>query len=147
MPGWQQKKDLDNMEDNEAIARIDNLDKVEKKSKVDPFITDGEIVKSYEGLHQNFRRKITRTVNKAFHENFHTFLNLLSDRPQDISYLLIAFRVHTVPFAVPDLGLLGTTAVCVPRAGGGCGFGLGDVGAAFTSKTNKTIINMLFKKK
>jgi capsid portal protein len=54
------------MEDNEAIARIDNLDKVEKKSKVDPFVTDGEIVKSYEGLHQNFRRKISRTVNKAF---------------------------------------------------------------------------------
>jgi PBSX family phage portal protein len=66
VPGWQQKKDLDNMEDNEAIARIDNLDKVEKKSKVDPFITDGEIVKSYEGLHQNFKRKISRTVNKAF---------------------------------------------------------------------------------
>jgi len=54
------------MEDNEAIARIDNLDKVEKKAKIDPFTTDGELVKSYDGLHQNFKRKISRTVNKAF---------------------------------------------------------------------------------
>jgi PBSX family phage portal protein len=54
------------MEDNEAIARIDNLDKIEKKEKIDSFSTGAELVKSYDGISNNFKRKITRTVNKAF---------------------------------------------------------------------------------
>jgi PBSX family phage portal protein len=54
------------MEDNGAIAKIDNLDKVDKKEKIDPFNIDGELIKSYDGIHQNFKRKISRTVNKAF---------------------------------------------------------------------------------
>ena len=36
------------MEDNEAIARIDNLDKIEKKEKTDSFSTGAELVKSYD---------------------------------------------------------------------------------------------------
>ena len=54
------------MEDNGSIAKIDNLDKVEKKEKIDPFNIDGELIKSYDGIHQNFKRKISRTVSKAF---------------------------------------------------------------------------------
>jgi len=54
------------MEDNEAIARIDNLDKVEKREKVDSFNTGAELVKTYDGISHNFKRKIVRTVNKAF---------------------------------------------------------------------------------
>ena len=54
------------MEDEGVIARIDNLDKAEKPAKIDPFNTDGELVKSYDGIHQNFKRKIARTVNKVY---------------------------------------------------------------------------------
>jgi len=54
------------MENKETIARIDNLDKSEPKIKFDPFNTDGDIVKSYDGLSHNFKRRIARVVNKAF---------------------------------------------------------------------------------
>jgi len=54
------------MEDNEVIAHIDNLDKSEKRTKFDPFNTDAELVKSYDGLSHNFKRRINRIVNKAF---------------------------------------------------------------------------------
>ena len=54
------------MDNNEAIAKIDNLDKAEPKVKIDPFSTDGEVVKSYDGLSHNFKRRINRVVNKAF---------------------------------------------------------------------------------
>jgi len=54
------------MEDNESIARIDNLDKVEKKEKLDIFSTSVELVKSYDGLSHNFKRRIARNLNKAF---------------------------------------------------------------------------------
>ena len=54
------------MEINESRARIDNLDKMEKKEKIDPFFIDGELVKSYNGLSHNFKRKIARNLNKAF---------------------------------------------------------------------------------
>jgi PBSX family phage portal protein len=54
------------MDNNESIAKIDNLDKVEKKEKIDPFNTDVEIVKTYNGLSHNFKRKVSRTINKAF---------------------------------------------------------------------------------
>jgi PBSX family phage portal protein len=64
--GWQQKRDLRNMEDNEAIARIDQLDKAEKKDRVDSFGTSVEIVKSYDGMSHNFKRKAARMLNKAF---------------------------------------------------------------------------------
>ena len=54
------------MEINESIARIDNLDKMEKREKVDPFFIDGELVKSYNGLSHNFKRKVARNLNKVF---------------------------------------------------------------------------------
>ncbi len=54
------------MEDNEAIARIDQLDKAEKKDRVDSFGTSVEIVKSYDGMSHNFKRKAARMLNKAF---------------------------------------------------------------------------------
>ena len=54
------------MEDKETIAHIDNLDKADKKEKPDVFNIDAELVKSYDGLTHNFKRKIARTVNKAF---------------------------------------------------------------------------------
>jgi len=54
------------MEDNGVIAHIDNLDKMEKREKSDSFSLEADLVKSYEGLTNNFKRKINRTVNKAF---------------------------------------------------------------------------------
>jgi len=50
------------MEDNEAIARIDQLDKAEKKDRVDSFGTSVEIVKSYDGMSHNFKRKAARML-------------------------------------------------------------------------------------
>jgi PBSX family phage portal protein len=64
--GWQQKRDLEKMEDNESIAKIDNLDRSEKKEKSDPFSTSVELVKSYDGMTHNFKRKAARVVSKAF---------------------------------------------------------------------------------
>jgi PBSX family phage portal protein len=55
------------MEDNnDAIAKIDNLDKAQPKEKIDSFNVDAEIVKSYNGIDHNFKRKINRVVSKAF---------------------------------------------------------------------------------
>jgi PBSX family phage portal protein len=64
--GWLQKKDLENMDNDELVARIDNLDRSEKKEKNDPFSTSVELVKSYDGMTHNFKRKASRVVNKAF---------------------------------------------------------------------------------
>ena len=52
------------MED--SIARIDNLDKMEKPSKHDEFMIDAEIAKTYSGLDSNFKRRATRSINKVF---------------------------------------------------------------------------------
>jgi len=54
------------MDNNETKAYIDNLDKIEKKDKVDSFNTAIDLVKSYEGLSHNFKRKANRVVNKVF---------------------------------------------------------------------------------
>jgi PBSX family phage portal protein len=54
------------MEDNETIARIDNLDKMEKREKEDPFGIDVELIKSYDGMSNNFKRRMSRSLNKAF---------------------------------------------------------------------------------
>jgi len=50
----------------ESIARIDNLDKMEKSIKSDDFMIDAEIAKSYDGLDSNFKRRASRNLNKAF---------------------------------------------------------------------------------
>ena len=56
------------MEDNEdsTRARIDNPASIEKREKIDTFNTGAELVKSYDGLSHNFKRKIDRNMNKAF---------------------------------------------------------------------------------
>ena len=54
------------MEDNESKARIDQLDKSEKKETTDSFGTSVELVKSYDGISHNFKRKAARMVSKAF---------------------------------------------------------------------------------
>ena len=56
------------MEDNEnfAKARIDNPASIEKKDKVDTFGVNVELVKSYDGLSHNFKRRMARSLNKAF---------------------------------------------------------------------------------
>jgi PBSX family phage portal protein len=54
------------MENNETIARIDNLDKMEKPSKKDDFLVDAEIAKTYNGLDPNFKRRASRTLNKVY---------------------------------------------------------------------------------
>ena len=50
----------------ESIARIDNLDKMEKPGKADDFLIDAEIAKTYIGLDANFKRRASRTINKAY---------------------------------------------------------------------------------
>ena len=46
------------MENNlESIAKIDNLDKMEKAAKSDDFMVDAELAKSYDGLDTNFKRR------------------------------------------------------------------------------------------
>jgi PBSX family phage portal protein len=56
------------MENNmeESIARIDNLDKMEKAAKTDDFLIDAEVAKTYTGLDANFKRRASRTINKAY---------------------------------------------------------------------------------
>jgi PBSX family phage portal protein len=56
------------MENNEleSIARIDNLDRMEKEAKSDDFMVDAEIAKTYSGLDSNFKRRATRNISKAF---------------------------------------------------------------------------------
>ena len=56
------------MEINEdtSRARIDNPASIEKADKVDPFKETVELVKSYDGMSHNFKRKVARTLNKAF---------------------------------------------------------------------------------
>ena len=55
------------MENNlESIAKIDNLDKMEKAGKSDDFMVDAELAKSYDGLDTNFKRRASRNLNKAF---------------------------------------------------------------------------------
>ena len=55
------------MENNlESIAKIDNLDKMEKAAKSDDFMVDAELAKSYDGLDTNFKRRASRNLNKAF---------------------------------------------------------------------------------
>jgi PBSX family phage portal protein len=53
-------------EEYEYIARIDNLDKMEKAEKSDDFMVDAEVAKSYAGLDANFKRRATRSINKVF---------------------------------------------------------------------------------
>ncbi len=56
------------MESEDSIeyrVKIDNLDSGIKKKKVDEFLSDAELVKKFDGLSNNFKRKITR-VNKVW---------------------------------------------------------------------------------
>jgi hypothetical protein len=51
---------------NEVIARIDNLDKNKPSAnKIDDFMTEAELVKSFDGIDANFKRRITR-MSKAY---------------------------------------------------------------------------------
>ena len=54
------------MDQNETIARIDNLDKMAKPEKKDDFMVDAEIAKTYFGLDSNFKRRASRNLNKAY---------------------------------------------------------------------------------
>jgi PBSX family phage portal protein len=53
-------------EEYESIARIDNLDKMDKPGKSDDFMVDAEVAKSYSGLDANFKRRAARLMNKVF---------------------------------------------------------------------------------
>ena len=51
---------------NEVIARIDNLDRNKPTSnKTDEFMTETDLVKTFDGIDANFKRRITR-MNKAY---------------------------------------------------------------------------------
>jgi capsid portal protein len=52
---------------NETIARIDNLDKNRPTvEKFDAFGSGADLVKSFDGIDANFKRRISRNVNKAY---------------------------------------------------------------------------------
>lgn len=53
-------------EEYEYVARIDNLDRMEKTAKSDEFMIDAEVAKSYSGLDANFKRRASRSINKVF---------------------------------------------------------------------------------
>jgi PBSX family phage portal protein len=53
-------------EEYEYVARIDNLDRMEKQQKSDDFMIDAEVAKSYSGLDSNFKRRASRSINKVF---------------------------------------------------------------------------------
>lgn len=57
---------MENEERYESIARIDNLDKMDKPAKSDEFMVDAELAKAYNGLDPNFKRRATRSINKVF---------------------------------------------------------------------------------
>ena len=51
---------------DEVIARIDNLDKNKPSAnKTDDFMTEADLVKGFDGIDANFKRRITR-MNKAY---------------------------------------------------------------------------------
>ena len=51
---------------NEVIARIDNLDRNKPTAnKTDDFMTEADLVKAFDGIDANFKRRITR-MNKAY---------------------------------------------------------------------------------
>ena len=51
---------------NEVIARIDNLDKNKPSAnKTDDFMTESDLVKSFDGIDANFKRRISR-ISKAY---------------------------------------------------------------------------------
>jgi PBSX family phage portal protein len=52
---------------NETIARIDNLDKNKPMAeKFDDFGSGAYLIKSFDGIDPNFKRRISRNVNKAY---------------------------------------------------------------------------------
>ena len=52
---------------NETIARIDNLDKNKPLvEKFDAFGSGADLVKSFDGIDANFKRRISRNMNKAY---------------------------------------------------------------------------------
>ena len=53
-------------EELESIARIDNLDRMERPEKSDDFMVDAELAKTYSGLDSNFKRRAIRSISKAF---------------------------------------------------------------------------------
>jgi len=53
-------------EELETIARIDNLDKMERPIKSDEFLIDAEVAKGYAGLDANFKRRASRSLNKVY---------------------------------------------------------------------------------
>jgi PBSX family phage portal protein len=90
------------MENEESIARIDNLDKMEKALKPDDFMIDGEIAKTYNGLDPNFKRRAARIVNKAFSGVDNTKSKQLFPE-QDISTAYGLYDVVVPPYNLDEL--------------------------------------------
>ena len=90
------------MENEESIARIDNLDKMEKALKSDDFMIDGEIAKTYSGLDPNFKRRAARIVNKAFSGIDNTKSKQLFPE-QDISTAYGLYDVVVPPYNLDEL--------------------------------------------
>jgi len=90
------------MDNEESIARIDNLDKMEKSSKSDDFLIDAEIAKTYNGLDPNFKRRATRIVGKAFNGIDNAKSKQLFPE-QDISTAYGLYDVVVPPYNLDEL--------------------------------------------
>jgi len=97
-----QRKDLKHME-NESIARIDNLDKFEKKiSRTDEFLIEAEIAKAYNGVDPNFKRRAARLLNKAYLGQENTGSKQLFPE-QDITTAYGLYDVVVPPYNLDEL--------------------------------------------
>ena len=88
--------------ENEAIARIDNLDKMEKATKSDSFLVDAEVAKTYDGLDSNFKRRASRALNKVFTGQDNTGSKQLFPE-QDVTTAYGLYDVVIPPYNLDEL--------------------------------------------
>ena len=89
-------------EELESIARIDNLDRMERPEKSDDFMVDAELAKTYTGLDSNFKRRATRSISKAFTGQENTGSKQLFQE-QDIVTAYGLYDVVVPPYNLDEL--------------------------------------------
>lgn len=97
-----QREALKQMENSEAIARIDNLDKMDRPAKKDDFLVEAEIAKSYDGLDSNFKRRAARTLNKVYMGQDNTGSKQLFPE-QDVTTAYGLYDVVVPPYNLDEL--------------------------------------------
>ena len=99
-----QQEDWQHMEMTDTvIARLDNLDKNKPSTeKTDIFNESSEMMKSLDGLSTNFKRRSTRTINKAYQGQDNTGSKQLFPE-RDISTAYGLFDVVVPPYNMDEL--------------------------------------------